>query len=67
MARRTKAAAARDWAEEVDRFWRSRVRTRRYALRSPGVAQVTRCRVLAQHAPRGLRVRTERNVLVFEK
>lgn len=60
------ATKARDWEEALARFEEGAARRRVFALSSPGVAQVTRVRLIAAFRTR-VRMRTDRNRLIWEK
>jgi hypothetical protein len=62
-----KKTTPRNWEHELTNFeLQQRYRTRRYPMSSAGVAQVTRCRLIATY-PTMVQIRTERHVLVFER
>lgn len=62
-----KPARPKDWEEELARFEGDRALKRRvFRLSSPGVAQVTRCRMLNTFDTK-VRMRTEKNHLIWEK
>lgn len=55
-----------DWEDTLARFEEGRAKRRVFELTSPGVAQVTRVRLLAAFRTR-VRMRTDRNRLIWEK
>lgn len=57
---------AKDWEDTLARFEEGSARRRVFVLSSPGVAQVTRVRLLAAYRTR-VQMRTDRNRLVWEK
>lgn len=57
---------ARDWEDELARFEQGPTRRRVYRLTSPGVAQVTRVRLLSAYRT-SVRMRTLANQLIWEK
>ncbi|MDH3350233.1 MAG: hypothetical protein OEM51_01695 [Gammaproteobacteria bacterium] len=64
MARKTRRN--RNWSHELAMFEAAPHKTRTYKLTSPGVAQVTRVR-LVQNYDTHVAFRTEGNALIFEK
>lgn len=56
----------RDWQDTLARFEEGKARRRVFDLSSPGVAQVTRVRLLAAYRTR-VRMTTKRNQLIWEK
>ena len=58
--------APMDWEDALARFEAGTMRRRVFTLSSPGVAQVTRARLLSAYRTR-VRMRTERNRMIWEK
>lgn len=56
----------KDWEDTLARFEESAEQRRVFRLSSPGVAQVTRVRLLAAYRT-SVKMRTEKNRLVWEK
>ncbi len=61
-----KSRRNRNWSHELAKFEAASFRTRTFKLSSPGVAQVTRVRLLAGFST-DVAIRTEREALIFEK
>lgn len=62
----SKTRRNRNWSHEIALFEAAPFKTRTYHLSSPGVAQVTRVRIV-QGFETNIGVRTEKNKLIFEK
>lgn len=60
------ARRERDWQSTLATFEQGKATRRVFTLSSPGVAQVTRVRLLAAYKTR-VRMRTEKNRLIWEK
>ncbi len=56
----------RNWSHEIATFEAAPFKTRTFNLSSPGVAQVTRVRLLAKFDT-NIAIRTKKNLLILEK